>query len=188
MAPSAKPSATWRNVKHALSSFDRDGLLGLLKDLHELRPENRAFLEARLGVAGEPLAPYKKAIERSVYPDLVKGHPVSVAKAKKAIGDYRKALGSPEGIAELQVFYCEQAALFAIECGYENERFFSALIRMFDDALLSVLALPPGVRRGFLTRLDTVRGSLAEVGWGVRDALSDLWLDLVDEEVASMME
>ena len=188
MAPSAKQPATWRNVKDALSSFDRTGLLGLLKDLHELSPDNRAFLEARLSVTDEPLSPYKKAIERSIYPDLMKGRPVSVAKAKKAIADYRKALGSPEGVAELQVFYCEQATLFSVDCGYENESYFSALIRMFDEALLSVIEFPPDVQRGFLKRLDEVRASLAEVGWGVHDTLTDLWFELFDEDVVSMKQ
>ena len=145
-------------------------------------------MEARLSVTGEPLLPYKKAIERSIYPDLMKGHPVSVAKAKKAIADYHKALGSPEGVAELQVFYCEQATSFAVECSYENERYFSALIRMFNEALVSVMKLSPDVQREFLTRLDEVREALAEVGWGVCDALTDIWFDLVDEELASIKE
>ena len=35
---------TWNDVKTELLQFDRKGLLGLLKDLYALRPENRAFL------------------------------------------------------------------------------------------------------------------------------------------------
>ena len=100
----------------------------------------------------------------------------------------RKALGSPEGVAELQVFYCEQATLFAVECGYENESYFSALIRMFDESLVSVMKLPPDVQLRFLKRLDAVRASLAQVGWSVNDSLTDIWFDLVDEEVAFAKE
>ena len=59
---------------------------------------------------------------------------------------------------------------------------------MFDEALLSVIELPPDVRRGFLKRLDEVRASLAEVGWGVHDTLTDLWFELVDEDVVSMKQ
>ena len=36
---------TCSDLKAELAQFDRSGLLGLLKDLHALRPENRAFLE-----------------------------------------------------------------------------------------------------------------------------------------------
>ena len=96
---------TWSDLKAELAEFDRTGLLGLLKDLYELRPENRAFLTARLGVGSHPLTPYKKVISRWLYPDLIKGQDVSVAKAKKAITDYRKAVGRPEGMAELCIFY-----------------------------------------------------------------------------------
>ena len=104
----AKPrETTWSDLKGELAHFDRTGLLGLLKDLYALRPENRAFLSARLGVGSDPLAPFKQVISRWIYPDLMKGHDVSVAKAKKAIADYRKAIGRSEGTAELCVFYCE---------------------------------------------------------------------------------
>jgi len=69
-----------------------------------LRPENRAFLAARFGIGSDPLTPFKKVISRWIYPDLTKGQNVSVAKAKKAIADYRKAVGRAEGITELCVF------------------------------------------------------------------------------------
>jgi hypothetical protein len=36
-----------------------------------------------------------------------------VANARKAIADYTKAIGQPEGLAELMVFYCERASGFA---------------------------------------------------------------------------
>ena len=84
---------TWSDLKAELAQFDRTGLLGLLKDLYALRPENRAFLAARLGVGSDPLTPFKKVISRWTYPDLMKGQDVSVAKAKKAIADYSKAVG-----------------------------------------------------------------------------------------------
>lgn len=41
---------TWNLVKGELRHLDRAGLVGLLKDLHTLAPENRAFLAARFGL------------------------------------------------------------------------------------------------------------------------------------------
>ena len=41
---------TWSDLKAGLAQFDRAGL-GLRKDLHALRAENRVFLAARLGSA-----------------------------------------------------------------------------------------------------------------------------------------
>ena len=34
---------------------------------------------------------------------------ISISKAKKAITDYKKAIGRPDGMAELSIFYCEEA-------------------------------------------------------------------------------
>jgi len=82
------PDTTWSDLKAELAQFDRVGLLGPLKDLHALGPENRAFLAARLGVGNIPLAPYKKVISRWLHPDILRGQATSVAKAKKVIADY----------------------------------------------------------------------------------------------------
>jgi hypothetical protein len=50
--------------------------------------DNQTFLRARFGLTEDVLEPYKKTI-------------------------YKKAVGDPEGLADLMVFYCEQAARFA---------------------------------------------------------------------------
>jgi hypothetical protein len=90
----------------------------------------------------------------------------SVSKAKKAIVDYRKAIGMPEGIAELSVFYCEQAARLAAECGLEDEGYFMALVRMFDKALAAVMALEPSQQKPMLERLNAARSMTNAFGWG----------------------
>ena len=171
---------TWSDLKAELAQFDRNGLLVLLKDLHALRPENRAFLAARLGVGSDPLTPYKKVISRWIYPDLMKGQDVSVSKAKKAIADYRKAIGRPEGMAELCIFYCEEATRLVGDCGIDDEAYYSALVRMFEQGLTRATELPTAERDTMLKRLDAVRGSLRGVGWGVSDVLNEIWHDRVD--------
>jgi hypothetical protein len=62
-----------------------------------------------LGLGSGQLAPYKAIISRWICPDLVKSQSVSISKAKKAIADYQKAIGEPAGLAELSIFYCEEA-------------------------------------------------------------------------------
>jgi hypothetical protein len=171
---------TWNDVKTELLQFDRTGLLGLLKDLYVLRPENRAFLAARFGIGSDPLTPFKKVISRWIYPNLIKGQTVSVAKAKKAIADYRKAVGRAEGITELCVFYCEEAARLVGDCGLEDEAYYAALVRMFEQGLTRAIELPTEERNKMLKRLDAVRGSMRGIGWGVSDAVNEVWHDRVD--------
>ena len=130
-----KPAPTWSDAKATLVNLDRAGLIGLLKDLHGLNPENRAFLQARLSLGADPLAPYKATIARWICPDVTRGQNTSVAKAKKAIADYRRATGLPKGMAELSVVYCEQAADLLSHCGIDDDGYFAALVRMYGQAL-----------------------------------------------------
>jgi hypothetical protein len=176
-----RTAPTWSEVKAKLALFDRAGLVGLLSDLHSLSRDNQAFLHARLGLGLDPLAPYKVTISRWTYPDLVRGQVISVRKAKRAIFDYKKAIGLPAGVAELSVFYCESAARLLSECGMEDEGYFTALVRMFDQALAVVAKLDPSERTALLERLDAVRSATDAVGWGVKDAMDELWAEHVWE-------
>ena len=108
MGAKSKKAASWSSVKSGLRDFDRTALLGLLQDLYAAGKDNQAFLHARLNLGGDPLAPYNTIISRFICPDVFKNQPISVAKEKKAVSDYKKAIGYPEGMAELTTFYCEE--------------------------------------------------------------------------------
>ena len=103
--------------------------------------DNQAFLHARLDLGSDPIAPYKETISRWVHPDVYKGQDYSVSKAKKAISDYKKAIGAPEGMAELTVHFCEEAIAFANAYGLDDESFYDALVRMFKQAVTHTLVL-----------------------------------------------
>ena len=105
-----KITPSWSDVKTQLADLDRSGLLGLLQDLFAANKDNQAFLHARLNLGDDVLKPYKTTIDRWLWPDVFKTQDTSVAKAKKAIADYKKANGKPDGLAELMMFYCERAS------------------------------------------------------------------------------
>jgi len=168
-------SPTWIDVKAALQTFDRAGLLGLLQDLYAGSKDNQAFLHARLSLGHDQLKPYKTMISSWICPDLMRNQPVSVSKANKAIAAYKKAIGHPEGLAELSIFYCEEAFSFLESCGMEDEGYFLALIRMYDQALKYVSSLPVASRAGYIERIDKLRSRGRHVGWGVQDELNSLW-------------
>jgi hypothetical protein len=107
----------------------------------------------------------------------MKGQNVSVAKAKKAISDYKKAIGLPQGIAELSVFYCKEAVSLLSWCGMDD---YAALVRMFEQALTAVDRLPASERAFFYERLNPVRSTASNLGWGVKDAFDDLWYSRVE--------
>ncbi len=128
--------------------------------------DNKIFLHARFGLGSNVLAPYKAVISRWLCPDLMRGQSVSISKAQKAIADYKKAIGQPAGLAELSVFYCEEALSFIESCTFEDERYFVALIRMYGRAVQCVLDLPAAERHAFAKRLGGLRSRARPVGWG----------------------
>ena len=168
---------TWKDVKATLQDFDRVGLQGLVQDLYTASEDNQSFLHARLGLGSDQLKPFKDVITRWINPDIMRNQPVSISKSKKAIANYKKAMGRPEGMAELSIFYCEEAIGFLEACGLEDESYFLALIRMYDQATDIVLQLSPSDRAPYVERLNKLRLSARHVGWGVKDQLNDIWFD-----------
>ncbi|CAB3781860.1 hypothetical protein [Pararobbsia alpina] len=180
MKKTAKRS--WADIKGQLSTFDRAGLLGLVQDLYAASKDSQAFLHARFGIGDDVLKPYKSIIDRCVWPDVFKNQAISVSKAKKAISDYRKAIGRPEGLAELMVFYCERATGFCNDVGMENDVFFAALVRMYEQALQSAVALSNDAGHSLVARLDEVRRASSNFGYGVSDDMNILFAEYVPDD------
>ena len=115
----------------------------------------------------------------------MKNQPISISKAKKAIADYKKAIGRPDGMAELSIFYCEEAFGFLESCSMEDESYFAALIHMYGRSHEFVSSLPPAERTTYLERLDKLRSRGRNVGWGVEEELNSLWFSAAPDEQQS---
>lgn len=149
-------------------------MLGLIQDLYAAHTDNQTFLHARFGLGEDRLRPFKETIDRWLWPDAFSRQVPSVLKAKQAISNYKKAVGEPAGLAELMVFYCEQAAGFASDLGYQDESYLNALARMFEQALLIATTLPPNDRDAFVARLERVRTAGHKCGYGVGDDMDSI--------------
>jgi hypothetical protein len=178
---SPKPKSSWTDVKTKLAGLDRLALTGLIQDLYAASKDNQVFLHTRFGLGDDVLAPYKETIERWLWPDVLRNEDYSVAKAKQAISSYRKAVGAPEGLAELMVFFCENVAGFCSDIGMDDEAYFDALVRMFEQAVKAVAPLPAGDRDAMKQRLDRVRVISGNFGYGVDSDLNFLFAQLAGE-------
>ena len=170
----SKSQPTWTDVKAKLAAFDRTALLDLLHNLYAADKDNQTFLHARFGLGEDVLERYKKTIDRWLWPDSFHNQDTSVSKAKQAISHYKKTVGDPAGLAELMVFYCEQAAGYCQDLGYQEEGFFDALVRMFEQALKSANTLPANGRDNLISRLNRVREISHDFGYGVGDDMDYL--------------
>ena len=95
----SKSHPTWAGVKAKLADLDRAALLGLIQSLYSAHQDNQRFLHSRFGLGGDVLEPYKKIIDRWLWPDVLRNQDTSVSQAKRAISDYKKAVGDHEGVA-----------------------------------------------------------------------------------------
>ena len=100
----SKMEPTWTDVKAKLAAFDRTALLDLIHHLYAAHKDNQAFLHARFGLGEDVLEPYKKTLARWLWPDPFRNQDTSVSKAKQAISHYKKAVGDPTGLTELNGF------------------------------------------------------------------------------------
>ena len=165
----SKSQPSWTDVKAKLASFDRTGLLDLIHDLYAAHKDNQTFLHTRFGLCADVLKPYKQTIDRWLWPDVLRKQDTSVNKAKQAIANYKKAVGERAGLAELMAFYCERAAGVCSDICIEDESYFAALVRMFEQALTITNTLPASSRDALISRLDGVHGISQKFGYGVGD-------------------
>jgi len=112
----------------------------------------------------------------------VRSQSVSISKAKKAIADYQRAIGEPAGLVELSIFYCEEAFSLVESYAFEDERYFVALIRMYDQAVKRVLDLPVAERHGYAKRLGNLRSRARPIGSGIDDELTSIWHEAALDE------
>jgi hypothetical protein len=132
-------------------------------------------LHARFHLGDDVLKPYKATLARWLWPDMFKNQDTSVAKAKKAIADNKKAVGRADELAELMVFYCEQASGFSCDGGLQEEGYFDALVLMFEQALKITDTLPAAQIPALMVRLDAVRQRCHNIGFGVGDDMDALF-------------
>ena len=122
-------------------------------------------IHTRFGLGEDVLEPYKETLDRWLWPDPLRNQDVSVAKAKQAISSYRKAVGEPAGLAELMVYFCESAAGFSNDVGYQDEGYFNALVNMFEQAIRITRQLSAGDRDALIVRLRHFRKWCKLVFW-----------------------
>lgn len=165
-------------VKNALEPLDRKGLLTLVEDLYALNEENRTFILTRYGLVDE-LDPYKKVIRENVYPDNTK--PIRLGEARKAFNQFKKAVGTPEGLLELAVYYVECGTDCTMEFGDIDEPFYNSMESMLDQAVKLLDKVELEVKERYRPRFKTLMDkTYGKIGWGYGDYLADEFYENYD--------
>jgi len=169
------PKPTWSTVKSAASELSQRELLSLIGELYRLSKGNQVFLHARFADAEAAMEECKAIVTECLYPDVQRDRPLQVAKAKKVVADFCKAVADPAAHAELMLFFVEQGNAFTVELGDIDAGFYSALVAMARRAVETIGSLPVVFREPFRERLAEVVGSSSGIGWGYHDDLKEIY-------------
>lgn len=183
MSSAERKKSNWSSVKAVLSHLNRDEMLGLLRDLYEIAPSNKQFMETRLQIGATPITQYKKIVGDCMYPDVYRNHPVRIAKAKKAIGDYRKAAPADViGATELMIYFVECGSRLTLDFGDIDEPFYDALVNMYGKAVDAVAGISGPAAEPFRKRLWKLTDSSKNIGWGYHDGLCDAYYSVFPDK------
>jgi Family of unknown function (DUF6155) len=181
MSKTEKRNPSWSDVKEAIASLGKSELIQLITSLYGLSKGTRDFLHARFSIGDDPIRPYKKIIEDSMFPDVFKNKPIQISTAKKAINEYSKALGDAKGEAELMTYFVECGNQLTVEFGDIDEGFYDALLRMYARAINKILTLPEKEQDEFRERLKTIMVTSHRIGWGYHDGLCEQYCEAFPE-------
>ena len=173
MVRKTKPTRSWKDIRAVLNKAGHKDLLNLVGDLYALRTENQDFLHARFLKDASTLVPYRETIEHYISPAEPWKNPVKISLARKAISDYRKAVGDPEGLAELMLYYVECGVSFTLEFGDIDKAFYYSVVSVFSDGMKMLSRCDQDVIDKLLPRFEGAVHSTADIGWGFYDSLRD---------------
>ena len=167
---------TWKKIKTELQEFPQENLIKLLRGLHNLSPQNKAWLRAHtlpMAQDSEYLEKCRVKIIKAVYdpkrkfPDMPR-----FRDAKKVITEYKKATKDLRGTLDLMLTYVERGHAFTNDFGDIDEPFYNALLNMFERFVVE-LKMSPARRELcdlFRDRLMKMRAT-SEIGWGYGDEI-----------------
>jgi hypothetical protein len=162
-----------QSVRQQLNDWSKPALIALVKDLYEVSPDNRHFLQARFQAeenTGEALEKYRRKIVDQFFPARGDGK-LKLTEARKAIRDYRKATGNLEGTIDLMLTYVENGTEFTREFGDINEPFYNSLESVLNE--MAQLLMKEGSEHypKFRERVQRLATRADGIGWGYGDAL-----------------
>ena len=164
----------WAEVKTRLETFDRKGLVSLVRDLYEASPANRRFLDSRLVPASDAIEKYRRLVTDAIYPDPFSRRRISVRDAGAVITEYRRSTGDPAGTVDLMLTFVEAGTEQSVDLGYGDDDYFDALENKLKAIVKALDELPATVRATAVARLTHVRDRAKDIGWGYGDFVDDV--------------
>ena len=174
--------SSWRAIKAVISSKPVDELHALVRDLYELSPANRKFLNARFGARLHELDRYRASIRAALWPNpFGRRSDPSPSTGRRLIREYERASDDKAGAVDLMLVFVEAGAGFAADIGFGGDAFFNSLSGMLERALEGAKTLSPAQRASLEPRLVVLRRVTYGIGWGFGDFVASAVDEFLEE-------
>ncbi len=165
---------TLRDLRTYLKERSYEELSKDIIDLFKKLDAVKDYYQARLhgGYDEALLEKYKDRVRDEFFPARGFGEG-RIAIARKAISDYRKVSSSPEGLADLMLFYVEMGVRFTNEYGDIDEPFYNSMDSMYEN--VCKLIVKHHLQDLFEPRCHKIVRDTAGIGWGFHDSVTDIY-------------
>jgi hypothetical protein len=174
---------SWTQIEKSLRELPADEVIDLMKGLHNLSPQNKAWLTAKLLPVAQDtkyLEDCRRKVINYVYrPTAGLPSDPRFREAKKVIAEYRKSTSDLRGTLDLMLTYIERGHQFTLDFGDIDEPFYTTLENMLERFSLELRRSPAKYElyEFFEPRLMAIR-KRTNIGWGygdfVRETIQEL--------------
>ena len=174
---------SWTELDKQLRELPVDDIVKLVKGLHDLSAQNKAWLRAKLLPVAQDtkyLDACRRKIVNYVYRETSgMPHMPRFREAKKIISEYRKSTSDLRGTLDLMLTYLERGHQFTNDFGDIDEPFYDALINMLERFAVELRRSPAKYElyEQFRVRLIAMRRT-SDIGWGYGDFIQETVDDL----------
>lgn len=165
------------SVKKLLKSFTKEQIIDVVMELYDARKEAKEFLEFFAQPNEESkVEEYKRIIEAEFFP-LRGDAKLRFSVCKKAISDFKKLKPSPTALADLMVYYMENACEFTGTFGDMWEQYYESVEGNFKRTL--DFLVDNDLLAQFQPRIKKCLEWTDKCGWGFPDVLYQFYYEAI---------
>ena len=160
----------------------KEEIIGMVLAMYDARKEAKEYLEFYANPDEDAkLEEYKKIITEEFYPSRGRQEQKTrFSVCRKAVSDYKKLKPSPDKLADLMLYYVENACRFTYDYGDMWEQYYTSVENNFDKTMAFIAK--NNLLNHFKPRLQMCVEWASPCGWGFADTIADIYYEYFPED------